>query len=99
MVKAWLVRLELARDDDGPLSDEGIAGLTERLTQDHVQPLLTPRDLGTVEVQLSVEATNEMAARSAAQGILRDRAQEVWLAHGLPPFTITVLDATPEAGS
>jgi hypothetical protein len=35
-----------------------------------------------------------MAARSAAERMLRDGANTVWLAQGLPPFTITFVDAT-----
>ncbi len=41
MVKAWLVRLRLARDDGGPLSDEGIRELTDLLTKKRVFPVLT----------------------------------------------------------
>jgi len=29
----------------------------------------------------------------AAESMLRDRAHAVWLAHGLPPFTITFVEA------
>lgn len=96
MVKAWLVWLELARDDGGSLSDEGIGELTDLLTENRVEPILTRRDLGTVLVQMTVDATNDMAARAAAQNMLRDRAHKVWLALGLPPFTITFVDAKPE---
>jgi len=99
MVKKWLVRLELARDDDGPLNDEGIGELTDRLTEDLGQPVLTRGDSGTVLVQMTLDATNESAARAAAESMLRDRAQEVWLALGLPPFTITFVDARPEGAS
>ncbi len=67
MVKAWLVRLRLARDDGASLSDEGIRELTDLL--------------------------NDMAARAAAEDMLGDRAHEVWVALGLPPFTITFVDA------
>ena len=102
MVKAWLVRLRLARDDGGSLSDEGIRELTDLLTRDRVLPDLTRPDPGTVLVQMTVDATNEMAARAAAEDLLSDRAHEVWVALGLPPFTITVVDAkrkgTPAPG-
>ena len=63
MVKAWLVWLELARDDGGSLSDEGIGELTDLLTENRVQPILTRRDSGTVLVQMTLDATNDMAAR------------------------------------
>ena len=96
MVKQWLVRLELARDDDGQLSDEGVAELTKRLTEDLGQPVLSRGDSGTVLVQMTLEATNESAARAAAERMLRDRAQAVWVSLGLPPFTITFVDARLE---
>ncbi len=94
MVKAWLVRLELARDDDGSLSDEGIGALTDLLAEDHVKPVLTRGDSGTVLVQLTLDARDEMAARSAAEHLLRDGANTVWSARGLPPFTIAFVDVT-----
>ncbi len=94
MVKAWLVRLELARDDDGSLSDEGIGALTDLLAEDHVKPVLTRGDSGTVLVQLTLDARDEMAARSAAEHMLRDGANTVWSARGLPPFTIAFVDVT-----
>ena len=94
MVKAWLVRLELARDDDGSLSDEGIGALTDLLAEDHVKPVLTRGDSGTVLVQLTLDARDEMAARSAAEHMLRDGANTVWSARGLPPFTIAFVEVT-----
>jgi hypothetical protein len=94
MVKTWLVRLELARDDDGSLSDEGIDELTQLLAKDHVKPVLTRGDSGTVLVQMTLDARDVMAARSAANQILRDGANAVWSELGLPPFTITFLDVT-----
>jgi hypothetical protein len=94
MVKTWLVRLELARDDDGALSDEAIDALTQLLADDREQPVLTHGDSGTVLVQMRLVAKTDMAARSAAEHIVRDGANTVWAAHGLPPFTIAFLDAT-----
>jgi len=94
MVRTWLVRLELARDDDGSLSNEGIDALTKLLAKDHVEPLLTRGESGTILVQMTLDARDDMAARSAANQILRDGANAVWSALGLPPFTITFLDAT-----
>jgi len=99
MVKTWLVRLELARDDDGPLSDDGVGELTQRLTEDLGQPVLSRGDSGNVLVQMTLEATNESAARAAAERMLRVRAQAVWVALGLPPFTITFVDATLKGAS
>jgi len=46
---------------------------------------------------MMVDATNDMAARAAAEGMLGDRAHEVWSALGLPPFTITFVDAKPKS--
>ncbi len=97
MVKAWLVWLKLARDDGGSLTDEGILELTDLLTKNRVQPVLTRRDSGTVLVQMTLAATNDRAARTAAESMLQDRAHKVWLALGLPPFTITFVEAKLEA--
>jgi hypothetical protein len=99
MVKEWLIRLELARDDDGPLSDEGIDALTRLLAEGdaNAQPVLTRGDSGTVLVQLTLDAKDAMAARSAAELILRAGASTVWSARGLPPFTIAFVDATERA--
>jgi hypothetical protein len=94
MVKTWLVRLELARDDDGSLSDEGIDALTELLAEKHAKPVLTRGDSGTVIVQMTLDARDDMAARSAAEAMLRGSANTVWSALGLPPFTISFVDAT-----
>ena len=94
MVKTWLVRLELARDDDGSLSDEAITGLTRLLADGHVNPVLTRGDSGTVLILMTLEAGDYMAARSAAERVLRDGANTVWSALGLPPFTIALVDAT-----
>jgi hypothetical protein len=96
MIKAWLVRLELARDDGGSLSDEGVRELTDLLTKNGASPVLTRPDSGTVLVQMTLDATNDMGARAAAEDMLRDQAHEVWLALGLPPFTITFVDAKPK---
>ena len=93
MVKTWLVRLELARDDDGSLSDEGIDALTQLLVEGHVKPVLIRGDSGTVLVQMTLEARDHGAARSAAEHALRDGANRVWSALGLPPFTIAFMDA------
>ena len=94
MVKSWVVRLELARDDDGSLSDEGIDALTRLLEEEHVKPVLTRGESGTVLVQVTLDARDDMAARSTAEHILRDGANRVWSALELPPFTIAFLDAT-----
>ena len=93
MVQAWLVRLELARDDGGSLSDDGIVELTDLLTKNGVFPVLGRPDSGTVLVQMPLDAKNDRAARTAAETMLQDRAHEMWLALGLPPFTISFVDA------
>ncbi len=93
MVKTWLVRLELARDDDGSLSDEGVDSLTHLLAEDNVQPVITRGDSGTVLVQMTLDARDDMAARSVAERMLREGANQVWSALGLPPFTIAFRDA------
>ena len=94
MIKAWLVRLELARHDDASLSDEGIEALTRRLSEHQVEPVLTRGAEGTVLVEMTLDARNDMAARAAAEHLLRDDASSVWSALGLPPFTIAFRDAT-----
>lgn len=96
MVKAWFVWLELARDDGGPLSDEGIAELTDLLTKDGVKPELNRQGPETIAVRMTVDATDDMAARSAAERTLRDRARQVWSALGLPPFTIAFVETKLE---
>jgi len=94
MVKTWMVRLELARDDDGSLSDEGIDALTSLLANDQAKPVLSRGESGTVLVQVTLDAKTDRAARSTAEQILRDGANKVWSALALPPFTIAFLDAT-----
>ncbi|HET7237055.1 MAG TPA: hypothetical protein VFK59_11570 [Actinomycetota bacterium] len=98
MITRWLIRLELARDDDGPLGDEVTRELTRRLTEDGAQPVLDRGDAGAVLVQMTVDANSDRAARAAAESMLRDRAYEVWAALGLPPFTITFVEAEREGG-
>jgi hypothetical protein len=94
MVKTWLVRLELARDDDGSLSDKGVDALTKLLAEERVTPVVTRGDSGTVLVQLTLDARDDMAARSGAERVLREGANKVWTELGLPPFTIAFVDAT-----
>jgi hypothetical protein len=94
MIKTWLVRLELARDDDGLLSDEGIDALTRLLAEGPGKPALSRGASGAVRVEMTIQARDDMAARSAAERMLRDGANAVWLAQGWPPFTITFVDVT-----
>jgi hypothetical protein len=96
MVRPWLVRLELARDDDGSLSDEGLEELKAGLAEGSVDSVVTRGDSGTIHVRMTFEAANDQAAKSAAQTLLRDRAQALWSRLGLPPFTITFVDAQPQ---
>lgn len=96
MVKTWVVRLELARDDDGSVSDEGIDALTDLLAERHVKPVLTRGDSGAVLAQMTLDARDDMAARSAAEAMLRGAANTVWSALALPPFTIAFVDATED---
>src|SRR5437870_1652025 len=96
MDKTWLVRLELARDDDGSLSEEGVDALTRLLAEEHANPVLTRSDSGTILVQMTVEGRDDRTAKSAAEHMLRDGANTVWSALGLPPFTIAFVDATED---
>lgn len=98
MISAWRVRLELARDDGGSLSDEEVRELGDALTEKGVHTILGASESGAVLVQLSIDATGDEAARSAAEGVLRELAREVWAAHGLPPFTITFVETKPDRG-
>jgi len=41
---------------------------------------------------VTLDARDDMAARSAAERMLRDGANTVWSARGLPPFTIAFTD-------
>jgi hypothetical protein len=94
MVKTWLVKLELARDDDGSLSEEGIEALAQVLSENHVSPVLTRGDSGTVLVGMTLDAGDQVGAKSAAEHVLRDGANTVWAALQLPPFTIAFVEAT-----
>lgn len=97
MVSAWLVRLVLRRDDGGALSDQQVQDLTDVLTANEMRPELERGDEATIRVQVTVQANNDHAARMAAEGVVRQRAYEVWAAHGLPPFTISFVEAVPAA--
>lgn len=96
MVKRWLVRLKLARDDGGSLSEEGIRELTDLLTASGVPSVLEGQDSGTILVEMTIDAGGDRAARATAERMLRERAHDVWLARGLPPFTITFIEAKPD---
>jgi hypothetical protein len=95
MVRSWLVRLRLARDDGGSLSEDGIRELTDLLTSNGVLPVLENQESGIVLVHMTIDATSDRAARAAAESMLWDRAHDVSVAHGLPPFTITFVEAKP----
>lgn len=97
MITGWRVSLRLARDDGAPLTGEGIDQLMERLSNDPVRPEVTRRDAGAVLVRITIEATDEMSARYAAESTLREAANAVWAALGLPPFTIAFIEIVPEA--
>jgi hypothetical protein len=96
MVGAWAVSLELTRDDGGALDDKGLDDLTSALTAAGMKPALSRPDPGTVLVKVTVAARSDMEARSAAERALRDGANTVWSAQGLPPFTISSLEAKRE---
>ena len=95
MVKSWLVRLRLARDDGGSLSEDAIRELTDLLTSKGVLPVVENQESVIVLIQMTIDATSDRAARAAAESMLLDRAHDVWLAHGMPPFTITFVEAKP----
>jgi hypothetical protein len=97
MIKRWVVRLELARDDDGALGSEEIEALSHALGEGHAHPMMSLGGSGAVVVQLTLDARDLMAARSGAEQALRDAANTVWRASGLPPFTIVFTDATEDS--
>jgi hypothetical protein len=94
MIRTWTVRLEVARDDNTSLTDEGIQALTELLTKGGAKPVLTSGETGTMAVEMTLDARNEMEAQSAAEHLLRESANTVWASLGLPPFTIAFVDVT-----
>jgi hypothetical protein len=94
MIKTWLVQLQVARDDDGMLSDDEVEALTNLLAEGGAKPVLSRGVSGTIEVRLTIDARDETAARSAAERLLRDSANTVWSSRGLPPFTIAFVDAS-----
>jgi hypothetical protein len=94
MNKIWLVRLEVARDDNGAVSDEGVAALTKLLDVAPAKPILSRGESGSIFVELTVDGNDEQAARSTAQGLLRESANTVWRDLGLSPFTISVVEVT-----
>jgi hypothetical protein len=98
MIETWRVRLEIARDDDGPLSDEGVDALTHLLAEEDLKPVLTRGEMGAVVVQMTLDARDDRAARSAAEHVLHDLASKVWSTLGLPPFSIVFVDATKGGG-
>lgn len=98
MITPWRVRLELARDDGGPVGEDGVRELTRRLTESGVSPVLSTGDAGAVLVEMRVQGKDDRSARNAAEARLREGAQEVWTALHLPPFTIVFVQARPDAG-
>jgi hypothetical protein len=98
MLKKWVVSLEVARDDDQPLDERGLAALTDLLTNAGLRPLLDQSGPGDVLVRLTVDGRSDMEARSVAEHALRDAATSAWAALGLPPFTISFVAAQPSPG-
>jgi hypothetical protein len=96
MIREWRVSVEVARDDHTPLTDVGIERLNELLVDG--RPVIDRQDSGAVLVRMTVDATSEWAARSAAEDKMRAAADDVWAELGLPPFTITFVEVAPEAG-
>jgi hypothetical protein len=93
MIRSWRVSVEVARDDHAPLADEGVARLSDRLADDRT--VLARQESGALLVRMTVDATSEWAARSAAESTLRAAADGVWAELGLPPFTITFVEIAP----
>jgi hypothetical protein len=94
VVHPWVVSLELTRDDGVALDDEGLGQLNDQLAAAGMKPVLSRSDPGTVLAQLTVAARSDMEALSAAEDALRNGANAVWSAQGLPPFTISAVSTT-----
>jgi hypothetical protein len=97
VIRAWRVALGLARDDGGPIGEDAVARLLDLLRQDGLEPQLDREGASAIVARMRLDATDDRAARSAAEGALGTRAHQVWSALGLPPFTITFVDTTPVA--
>jgi hypothetical protein len=98
MIRRWQVRLELTRDDDGPLTEADVESLRLLLDVQRASPTVALGDPGMVSVELTVDARDDMGARSAAERLLRDGANTVWAEMGLPPFTIKSVAAASLQG-
>jgi len=70
--------------------------LADSLTKRGAEPVLRHSEGGAVLVSMTVDGRNELEARSTAQNVLREAAGAVWSALGLPPFTITLVEAKPK---
>jgi hypothetical protein len=86
--------VEVARDDHAALNDEALGKLTDALADDRTT--VESQASGVVLVRMTVDATSEWAARSAAEDTLRAAANDVWTQLGLPPFTVTFVGVDPE---
>ena len=86
MIKAWRVRLEVGRDDDGVLEDDVVRSLAEALPDG---ASVTRGEPGSVLVELTVQARTDRDAMTAAERSLREAADRVWASSSLPPFTIS----------
>jgi hypothetical protein len=91
VVHPWVVSLELTRDDGVALDDDGLGQLSDQLAAAGMRPVLSRPDPGTVLAQMTVAARSDMEALSAAEDALRNGANAVWSAQGLPPFTISTV--------
>src|SRR5438093_806526 len=67
MVGAWVVSLELTRDDGGALDDKGLDDLNNALATAGMKPVLSRPDPGTVLAKVTVAARSGMEARCAAR--------------------------------
>ncbi|MGZ4125097.1 MAG: hypothetical protein ACXVQU_06030 [Actinomycetota bacterium] len=94
MITSWGVSVEIARDDHEPLTEEAIARLSEMLADDRT--VIDRQGSGAVLVRLTIDATSEWGARSAAESKLRAAAGSVWAELALPPFTITFVEVAAE---
>jgi hypothetical protein len=101
MIKTWRVRLRVSRDDGAPLEGEAVSALATALSEASLDADVAQGEDHAVLVELSTQARTDRDAITTAERTLRAAADQVWLARGLPPFTISDGSATesvaPEA--
>lgn len=79
------------------LGDGAVEALATDLATAPVSSTVTAGDGGVIAVEMSVQARTDRDAMSAAERVLRESAQRIWTTLGLPPFTISAVEASDSA--